>query len=98
MAVTGTALPVLVSVSPRVKYQFGECRVGEHTDTLCTVRNDCSSLPVEFQFRRIAHFIAKPVNGKIQPEDSQDVVLSFSPNQIGMYSGCFYRFTNAGCL
>ena len=83
MALTGTALPVLISISPQTKYQFGNCPVGEHTDMLCTVRNDCNTLPVSYQFRRIAHFLAKPANGKVRPQESQEILLSFSPNQIG---------------
>ena len=83
VALTGTALPVLISISPQTKYQFGDCPVGEHTDMLCTVHNNCNTLPVSYQFRRIAHFLAKPANGKIRPRESQEILLSFSPNQIG---------------
>ena len=83
VALTGTAQPVLVSVAPLSKFDFGECSVGEHVDTLCTLHNDSKTMPVNFQFRRVAHFIAKPASGKIGPSERQDVIFSFRPNQAG---------------
>ncbi len=83
VALTGTALPVLVAIGPQQKYDFGECPVNEHVDALCTIRNECNTLPITYQFRRIAHFIAKPPHGKIQQSQTQDVVFSFAPNQVG---------------
>lgn len=80
---TGTALPVLLDISPASKYDFGEVPVGEHADILCTLKNSSDVLPITYQFRRIAHFIAHPPNGKIQPLDTQDVIFSFAPNQAG---------------
>ena len=80
---TGTALPVSLVVEPECKYDFGECPVGEHVDALCTLRNECGSMPVSYQFRRVAHFTSKPSSGKILAGQSQDVIFSFAPNQVG---------------
>lgn len=85
VALTGTALPVLLDISPASKYDFGEVPVGEHADILCTLKNSSDVLPITYQFRRIAHFIAHPPNGKIQPLGTQDVIFSFAPNQVGKY-------------
>lgn len=85
VAMTGTALPVLLDISPASKYDFGEVPVGEHADILCTLKNSSDVLPVTFQFRRIAHFIAHPPNGKIKPLDTQDIIFSFAPNQAGRF-------------
>ncbi|XP_052708553.1 cilia and flagella-associated protein 47-like isoform X1 [Crassostrea angulata] len=85
VAMTGTALPVLLSISPSYKFNFGECPVGEHADVLCTIKNESNVLPAIFQFRKIAHFLTHPPNGKIPPGQSQDVIFSFSPNQIGTF-------------
>ena len=82
---TGTALPVLLDISPACKYDFGEVPVGEHADILCTLKNSSDVLPATFQFRRIAHFIAHPPNGKIMPLATQDIIFSFAPNQAGKY-------------
>ena len=83
VGLTGTALPVSLVVSPQMKYDFGQCPVGEQVDALCTVKNECHSMAISYQFRRIAHFVAKPPNGKIFPNQAQDVVFSFAPNQAG---------------
>lgn len=85
VALTATALPVLLDISPSDSLDFGECPVGESVDTLCTIRNESFLLPAIFQFRRIAHFSARPLNGKISPGQTQDVVFSFVPKQVGQY-------------
>jgi hypothetical protein len=83
IALTGTALPVLLDISPRTKFDFGECPVGEHVDILCTIRNDSTIHPAIFEFRRIAQFSVRPPNGKISPGQTQDVIFSFAPKQVG---------------
>ncbi|PVD28193.1 hypothetical protein C0Q70_10779 [Pomacea canaliculata] len=85
VALTATALPVLLDISPSDSLDFGECPVGESVDTLCTIRNESFLLPAIFQFRRIAHFSARPLNGKISPGQTQDVVFSFVPKQVGTF-------------
>ena len=74
---------MLLDISPTNKFDFGECPVGEHADVLCTIRNESTILPALFQFRRIAHFSVKPPNGKILPGQTQDVIFSFAPKQVG---------------
>ena len=88
---SGTALPVLLSIAPSMKYNFGECPVGEHADVLCTIKNESNVLPAAFQFRKIAHFSAHPPNGKIPAGQTQDVIFSFSPSQIGIVTYIFYH-------
>ena len=78
-----TALPVLLSVNPIGEFNFGDCPLNERVDTLCSVTNNCNILPVNFQFRRIAHFRAHPASGKINPGKSENIIFSFQPNQIG---------------
>ena len=70
---------------------FGECPVGEHADVLCTIKNESNVLPAAFQFRKIAHFSAHPPNGKIPAGQTQDVIFSFSPSQIGIVTYIFYH-------
>ncbi|XP_071134806.1 cilia- and flagella-associated protein 47-like isoform X3 [Mytilus edulis] len=85
IALAGTALPVLVDIEPSMKFDFGECPVGEHADVLCTIHNSSNELPVIFQFRKIAHFTTHPASGKIEAGQSQDVIFSFGPKQIGSF-------------
>ncbi|XP_055954756.1 cilia and flagella-associated protein 47 [Patella vulgata] len=86
VALTGTALPVLLDISPAPVFDFGECLVGEHADVLFTLKNDSTILPVTFQFKRIAHFSTHPPSGKISPGQTQDVIFSFSPRQVGTFT------------
>ena len=51
VAVAGTALPVLVSVSPSPVFKFGDCPVGEQVDSLCTINNESASLPLAFSLQ-----------------------------------------------
>ena len=81
----GTALPVLVDIEPSMKFDFGECPVGEHADVLCTIHNNSDELPAIYQFRKIAHFTTHPGSGKIEPGKSQDIIFSFTPRQIGKF-------------
>ena len=86
IALAGTALPVLVDIEPSLKFDFGECPVGEHVDILATINNKSDELPALYQFRKIAHFSAHPISGKVEAGQSQDVLFSFTPKQIGRNS------------
>ncbi|XP_059154686.1 cilia- and flagella-associated protein 47-like isoform X2 [Physella acuta] len=85
IAMTGTALPVLLNIYPTAKLDFGECPINEHADILCTVKNESKILPVLFEFKRVAHFTSHPPNGKISPGQTQDVIFSFAPKQAGHF-------------
>lgn len=85
VAIVATALPVLLHVNPVGEFSFGDCPLNERVDTMCTVTNECNILPVSYQFRRIAHFRAYPPTGKIKPGQSENIIFSFQPNQIGQY-------------
>lgn len=85
VAVVATALPVLLSVSPKPVFNFGQCTVDEQMDALCTLNNDSENLPASFSIHKIAHFHTQPKQGSIKPGKSADFVLSFQPNQIGQF-------------
>ncbi|XP_078698604.1 cilia- and flagella-associated protein 47-like isoform X8 [Branchiostoma floridae x Branchiostoma belcheri] len=83
VAITATALPILVNLSPHNALDFHECPVGEHVDALCTLRNESTMLPLMYKFRKIAHYSSTPYKGKIGPGEGQDLVFSFAPKQVG---------------
>lgn len=85
MAVLGTALPVLLSISPSPVLRFGDCPVGKQVDALCTVNNESASLPVIFFLHSTAHFHSSPQQEHIAPGESLEVLLSFRPNQMGTF-------------
>ena len=83
VALTGTAQPVLMHVSPQLSFDFDECPAGEHVDQLCTLTNDSAAMAITYQFRRVAHFVANKPNGKIKPGETIEVMFSFKPSQVG---------------
>ncbi|KAG5833367.1 hypothetical protein ANANG_G00275190 [Anguilla anguilla] len=85
LAVTGSALPLSLSVSPSYSYDFQQCMMGERVDVLCVLHNHSALLPVAFRFRKTANFATDPSSGHISPGQCQDVVLSFVPHQMGVF-------------
>ena len=85
VAVLGTALPVLLSISPSPVLRFGDCPVGKQVDALCTVNNESASLPLIFFLHSTAHFHSSPQQEHIAPGESLEVLLSFRPNQMGTF-------------
>ncbi|CAB1422248.1 unnamed protein product [Pleuronectes platessa] len=62
--------------------------MGQNVDLLCVLQNLCPELPVNFHFRKLAHFITEPFRGTIGPGQSQEVVLSFTARQQGSFQLC----------
>ncbi|XP_026157201.1 cilia- and flagella-associated protein 47-like isoform X2 [Mastacembelus armatus] len=85
LAVTGSGLPVSLVPSPSRRFDFLTCVTGQRVDLLCVLQNLCPQLPVNFHFRKLAHFTAKPSTGTIAPGQCQDVVLSFAARQQGSF-------------
>ncbi|RDD38935.1 Cilia- and flagella-associated protein 47 [Trichoplax sp. H2] len=85
VAITGCALPVLLSIKPDMQYDFGSCTVSERTDALFTITNESKELAVKFKFSKIAHFYTNPGEGKLRPLQSQSIIISARPQQLGLY-------------
>ena len=76
-------MPVLLNIMPKTPLLFGTCAMGNKIDKYLSLTNQSTSMTISFEFRRIAHFTAKPFSGKMKPQHTQDVVISFVPKQIG---------------
>ncbi|XP_072195940.1 cilia- and flagella-associated protein 47 [Excalfactoria chinensis] len=85
LAVTGSAIPVMLTFNPGPVVKFMDCFLGEQTQVLCTLKNESESLPVKFSFRKTAHFHISPDKGKIKKSSTKDLIFSFSPHQIGIF-------------
>ncbi|RXM29158.1 Cilia- and flagella-associated protein 47 [Acipenser ruthenus] len=85
LALTGTGLPVDLTINPGPRFSFKECNMGECVDILCELQNNSLLLPVVFGFRKTANFNMSPSKGKINPGQQQDVMLSFAPHQVGSF-------------
>ncbi|XP_070786864.1 cilia- and flagella-associated protein 47-like [Enoplosus armatus] len=88
LAVTGSGLPVSLVPSPSQRFNFLTCVTGQRVDLLCVLHNLCPQLPINFRFRKLAHFTTKPSTGTISPGQCQDVVLSFTARQQGSFLVC----------
>ncbi|XP_045909360.1 cilia- and flagella-associated protein 47-like isoform X3 [Micropterus dolomieu] len=88
LAVTGSGLPVSLVPSPSRRFNFLTCEMGQRVDLLCVLQNLCPQLPINFCFRKLAHFTAKPSTGVISPGQCQDVILSFTARQQGSFQVC----------
>lgn len=68
---TGSGLPVSLQVSPSERLHFQGCAMGQRMDLMCVLQNLCPHLPVNFIFRKSAHFTTTPSTGKIPPRQCQ---------------------------
>lgn len=83
VAITGTVLPVQVSIVPEKNFDFGECATGDSVSILSTIQNDSPLLPAAFSITRVAHFKGKPSHGVLSPGQKADLLLTFCPSQMG---------------
>ncbi|EMP32673.1 Putative protein CXorf22 [Chelonia mydas] len=85
LALTGSGLPVMLTFSPGPVVNFMDCFMGEHTEIMCTLKNESESLPVTYSFHKIAHFNICPEKGKVKEKCTKDVMFSFAPRQAGTF-------------
>lgn len=77
LGLTGSGIPVQLTFSSGPLVNFMDCFMGEHTDILCTLKNECNILPVSFAFHKIANFNIVPDKGKIKPQAIQVLYVFF---------------------
>ncbi|XP_044297815.1 cilia- and flagella-associated protein 47 isoform X4 [Varanus komodoensis] len=86
LGLTGSGLPVMLTFNPGPVVNFQECFMGEHTDIICSLKNQCDILPVSYVFRKIAHYNISPEKGNIKAKCTQDVLFSFVPRHMGTFA------------
>jgi hypothetical protein len=69
----------------KTHFRFGEACVGERRDQIVTIKNVGDALPLNFALNRVANFQARPQQGRLAPLQSQTVILSFIPKQLGAF-------------
>lgn len=67
VAVTATAVPVLVNIRPSNMLMFDEIDCGEKQQQICSLVNESALLPLSVEFCKIAHFDVSPPIAKIKP-------------------------------
>ncbi|KAJ4455693.1 putative flagellar associated protein [Paratrimastix pyriformis] len=82
VALTGEGHVPRVSLSEN-QCHFGQCPVGERRDMSVTMKNCSEHLPLTFEIAPIAHFQARPATGRLLPLQSQPILFTFRPTQLG---------------
>ncbi|NXR67841.1 CFA47 protein, partial [Rhadina sibilatrix] len=85
LALMGSGFPVILTFKPGTVINFKDCYLGEKTQVVCTMKNESEFLPVTFHFRKAAHFSVSPERGTIKKNSEKEVMISFSPRQIGTF-------------
>ncbi|NXQ15286.1 CFA47 protein, partial [Peucedramus taeniatus] len=85
LALMGSGFPVILTFKPGTVINFEDCYLGEQTQAVCTMKNESEFLPVTFRFRKTAHFSVSPARGKLKKNSEKEVMISFSPHQIGTF-------------
>ena len=83
VAVTASAHPVSLSFVPEAGLQFSPGPINHaHTQQL-TLTNNSDTLPITFNCRVPAHYKVSLRHGKIPPQKSASVEVTFLPHQMG---------------
>ncbi|KAL5265854.1 hypothetical protein ACHWQZ_G006507 [Mnemiopsis leidyi] len=85
VGVTGKAVGVDVTVSPDILHNLGICEVGSTTATTILLANN-NTIPLQFNFSKIAHFIISPTSGRIGPAEEMPIEITFCPSQFGSFA------------
>lgn len=84
LAITGTALPVLLKIEPNVM-EFEGCEIGQKKEMNAVVYNDSELKSIKFKFPKVANYVVHPATGRIPPRSCRNVVVSFVPHQMGTF-------------
>ncbi|NXD35700.1 CFA47 protein, partial [Copsychus sechellarum] len=85
LALMGSGFPVLLTFKPGTVINFKDCYLGEQAQVVCRMKNESEILPVMFRFRKTPHFSVSPGRGKLNKKSEKEVMISFSPHQIGTF-------------
>lgn len=69
----------------RCVFQFGECPTLERRDAILHVENLNPTMPLDFNFSKVAHFAATPARGRLMPATQHAITLSFEPKNLGVF-------------
>lgn len=84
----------------KTEINFWDCPIGESRAVIIKISNKNDNLPVDFNFNKIPFFKAIPCRSIIQPLESKDITITFSPINLGSYISNFkfYYINNLYCL
>ncbi|KAE9083214.1 hypothetical protein PF010_g21298 [Phytophthora fragariae] len=92
-----TFIPRL-QLSPTPPLDFGDVRSYDRADLLLSLKN-LSGLPVRFEVGKgVAHYSVSPRTGRLDVLQSQSLVVSFAPTQLGTFNSFLTLRINDGVL
>lgn len=83
LAITGTALPVLLRIEPN-RMDFEKCELGQKKEMTAFIYNESDLKSIKFKFPKVANYVVHPASGRIGPKSTKNITVSFVPHQIGM--------------
>ncbi|GMF29514.1 unnamed protein product [Phytophthora fragariaefolia] len=87
-----------LQLSPTPPIDFGDVRSYDRADVLLSLKN-LSGLPVRFQVATgVAHYSVSPRTGRLDVLQSQSLVVSFAPTQLGTFNSTLTLHINDGVL
>ena len=92
--VTGQAVHSNVTFSSML-VDFGECTSGARVDVPVIVTNT-GVLPATYEMNKVAHFSCRPKSGRLESLQSQTLVFSFTPAQLGNFRNTLQCIVGSG--
>ncbi|KAG7383502.1 Cilia- and flagella-associated protein 47 [Phytophthora pseudosyringae] len=87
-----------LELSPTPPLDFGDVRSYDRADILLSLKN-LSGLPVRFEAPKdVAHYSVSPRTGRLDVLQSQSLVVSFAPTQLGTFNSILALRINDGVL
>uniref|UniRef100_A0A0G4F070 Calponin-homology (CH) domain-containing protein n=1 Tax=Chromera velia CCMP2878 TaxID=1169474 RepID=A0A0G4F070_9ALVE len=86
------SLPALFLDPPRL--DFGKCLVDDRRDVRLALTNKHKDAAIEWELQKVSQFFASPNKGRLAPQQTVSVVVSFCPRRIGVADS---RFAVALC-
>jgi hypothetical protein len=87
-----------LQLSPTPPLDFGDVRSYDRADLLLSLKN-LSGLPVHFEAPKgVAHYSVSPRAGRLDVLQSQSLVVSFTPTQLGTFNSLLAIRINDGVL
>ncbi|CAF0834043.1 unnamed protein product [Brachionus calyciflorus] len=85
VAITGTALPILLRIDPD-QMDFGHCPIGQRKQIPATIYNDSELKDIRFRFKKVANYTVSPACGRIPPRSTRNILVTFIPHQMGIFN------------
>ena len=69
-----------------VDFVFEKVQIKKSSVKTFSITNDSSLLPIQFSIKQIAYFHFLPCSGTIQPNESKEIKITFTPKSLGLFN------------